>query len=85
MIKFGYSLKSFFKIAMAGSMYMVGMFFGGAMIGRICDVFGRRFATTLSILIATAAHFGAGFSENYCSYVFGRFSAGVGRFIICFT
>ena len=64
---------------MVGSMYMVGMFFGGIKIGRLCDVFGRRFGTSFSILIGTLAHFGAGWSQNYCSYVVARFVAGVGN------
>ena len=57
---------------------MVGMFVGGAIVGRVCDLFGRRIATTLSIVIITAAHFAAGFSESYSSYVFSRFLAGIG-------
>ena len=64
---------------MVGSMYMVGMFFGGLMIGRICDVFGRRFATALSVLIGAASHFGAGWATNYFTYVITRFLAGVGK------
>ena len=64
---------------MVGSVYMIGMFFGGLLIGRICDVFGRRFGTSLSVLIGTISHFGAGWSTNYYTYVGARFLAGIGN------
>ena len=64
---------------MVGSMYMVGMFFGGLMIGRICDVFGRRFGTSLSVLIGSISHFGAGWATNYYTYVSARFLSGIGN------
>ena len=66
---------------MVGSMYMVGMFFGGLMIGRICDVFGRRFGTSLSVLIGSISHFGAGWATNYYIYVSARFLSGIGSFV----
>ena len=59
---------------------MVGMFFGGIMIGRFCDLFGRRFGTALSICIGTLSHFGAGWCSDYYSYVVARFIAGVGNY-----
>ena len=61
---------------------MVGMFFGGIMIGRFCDLFGRRFGTALSICIGTLSHFGAGWCSDYYSYVVARFIAGVGNYEI---
>ena len=66
---------------MVGSMYMVGMFFGGLMIGRICDVFGRRFGTSLSVLIGSISHFGAGWATNYYTYVSARFLSGLGYYL----
>ena len=63
---------------------MVGMLFGGVMIGRICDVFGRRFATSLSVLIAAMSHFGAGWATNYYTYLTTRFLTGIGnQMFIC--
>ena len=58
---------------------MVGMFVGGVTIGNICDVFGRKFATIISLTLSTLANFGAGFSQNYYVYVFARFLAGIGE------
>ena len=64
---------------MAGSVYMVGMFIGGATVGNICDMFGRKLATILSILVALLGHVGSGFSHNYHVYAFARFLSGIGR------
>ena len=58
---------------------MVGMFIGGLLIGRLCDLFGRRFGIMFSILIATTAHFGAGWSQDYYAYVIARFLTGIGN------
>ena len=61
---------------------MVGMLFGGLMIGRICDLFGRRFATFSSLLIGTISHFVAGWATSYAMYVVLRFLTGIGNQIV---
>ena len=58
---------------------MVGMFVSGVTIGNVCDMFGRKFATIISITLSALANFGGGFSQNYYVYVFARFLAGVGE------
>ena len=58
---------------------MVGMLFGGLIIGRICDILGRRFATFLSVLVASASHLGSGWATNYYTYLITRFLTGIGN------
>ena len=57
---------------------MVGMFFGGLVLGKLCDAFGRKFGTALSVLTGTFAHYGAGWSQNFYTYCVSRFAAGIG-------
>ena len=58
---------------------MVGIFFGALIIGRMSDVFGRKIAVTMSIMVAAIAQLAGGFTQSYGPYVFTRFLAGAGK------
>jgi MFS family permease len=57
---------------------MVGIAVGALIIGRMSDVFGRKIAVTLSIMITAIAQLAGGFTQSYWPYVFTRFLAGAG-------
>ena len=55
------------------------MLVGSLMVGKLCDVFGRKKAVAFSVLTGTLAHYGAGWSQNIYTYSVSRFAAGIGK------
>ena len=67
------------QIALIGTIYMVGLFVGALVLGRLSDVLGRRITITLSILGAAIAQVAGGLSQSFGTYATARFLAGIGN------
>jgi AAHS family 4-hydroxybenzoate transporter-like MFS transporter len=73
--EWGVSREDFVPVVMAG---LLGMGFGSAIAGYVCDRFGRRPAIIGSVLLFGIATSCIGFSENLASIAAFRFLAGLG-------
>jgi len=75
MQEWGVSREDFIPVVMSG---LIGMGFGSALAGYVCDRFGRRLAIIGSVLLFGVATSCIGFSENLTSIGAFRFLAGLG-------
>ena len=66
------------QVALAGSIFMAGLFFGSGLAGRVSDSFGRKKCIVVFLLICGLAHLAGGFMPNYWAYVASRFFAAIG-------
>jgi AAHS family 4-hydroxybenzoate transporter-like MFS transporter len=73
--EWGVSREDFAPVVAAG---LIGMGFGSALAGYVCDRFGRRPAIIGSVLLFGLATSCIGFSENLASIAAFRFLAGLG-------
>jgi len=73
--EWGVSREDFAPVVAAG---LIGMGFGSALAGYVCDRFGRRPAIIGSLLLFGLATSCIGFSENLASIALFRFVAGLG-------
>ena len=58
---------------------MVGMFFGAAMSGKLCDIIGRKWTTIILCAVMAGAQALGGVSPNYVAFVIFRFFTAVGK------
>ena len=65
-------------MALAGSIFMAGLFFGSGFAGRVSDTFGRKKGIVVCLLICGLAQLAGGFMPNYWAYVASRFFAAIG-------
>ena len=73
--EWGVTREDFAPVVAAG---LIGMGFGSALAGYVCDRFGRRPAIIGSVLLFGVATSCIGFSENLASIALFRFLAGLG-------
>jgi AAHS family 4-hydroxybenzoate transporter-like MFS transporter len=73
--EWGVSREDFAPVVASG---LIGMGFGSALAGYVCDRFGRRPAIIGSVLLFGAATSCIGFSENLTTIALFRFLAGLG-------
>jgi AAHS family 4-hydroxybenzoate transporter-like MFS transporter len=73
--EWGVSREDFALVVATG---LVGMGFGSALAGYVCDRFGRRIAIIGSVLLFGVATSCIGFAENLASIALFRFLAGLG-------
>ena len=73
--EWGVTREDFAFVVAAG---LIGMGFGSALAGYVCDRFGRRIAIIGSVLLFGVATSCIGFSENLASIALFRFLAGLG-------
>ena len=73
--EWGVSREDFALVVATG---LIGMGFGSALAGYICDRFGRRIAIIGSVLLFGVATSCIGFAENLASIALFRFLAGLG-------
>ena len=71
--------KIYFQVALAGSIFMAGLFFGSGFAGRISDTFGRRMGILTNLVILALAQLAGGFMPGYWTYVATRFFAALGE------
>ena len=65
------------QIALAGSIYMAGMFLGAAVFCRLSDFIGRKLTLILATLIAAAAQLFSGFTNDYTTFALMRLLCGM--------
>jgi len=65
------------KVTLAGTLFMVGMFVGGLTLANIADVIGRRLALLISGFFTAVAMTASAFSPNFTTFVVLRFFCGV--------
>ena len=71
-----------FQVALVGSIYMAGLFFGSIIFGYLGDLVGRKWALMLSILCASAGSLAGAFVYSYEAYAVTRFITAIGEKII---
>ena len=62
-----------------GSIFMVGMFTGAFLAGKLCDIIGRKWTTVALCLTMASAQALGGVSPNYPAFVAFRFFTAVGK------
>jgi len=76
------------KVTLASSVYMIGMFVGGLGWGNIADTIGRKLAFTINCFVLAVAMTATAFVPDYVTYCILRFITGVsgmGQFLIVFV
>ena len=68
-----------FQVALVGSIYMVGLFFGSFFLGQLADWIGRRPTLALSIVVGCGSSLLGGFAPSYAWYCVARFFSAIGR------
>ena len=71
--------KILLQVGLVGSIFMVGMFFGAALSGKLCDIIGRKWTTFILCLTMAGAQALGGVSPNYVAFVIFRFFTAVGK------
>lgn len=76
------------KITMASTVYMFGMFVGASLLGNIADILGRRMAFTMNAFLLACSMTASAFATNFPTFCALRFFtgvAGMGQFLITFV
>jgi len=76
------------KVTMASTVYMFGMFVGATLLGNIADIFGRRMAFTMNAFLLACSMTATAFVTNFPTFCALRFFTGVsamGQFLITFV
>lgn len=68
-----------FMVALVGSIYMAGLFFGSYLFGMLSDKLGRKKATMLAILIGSLFQTIGAWMPGYYSYTVSRFGSAIGK------
>lgn len=76
-----------YKVGLVGSIFMVGMFTGAALSGKLCDIIGRKRTSIILCLTMAVAQGLGGVAPNYAAFVAFRFftAVGAGAFLSAFT
>ena len=67
-----------FKVALAGSAFMVGVFIGSFFFGAIADKFGRKKTVLMSMLVCGGAQLAGSFLPEYWSFITSQMVAATG-------
>lgn len=67
-----------FLVALVGSIYMSGLFFGSFIFGTLGDKIGRKLTLMVAILVASGGNLAGAFCQNYAAYCVTRFITAVG-------
>ena len=67
-----------YKVALIGTIYMAGFFFGSFFWGNLGDMFGRKVTLMYAIITGSLFSLIGAFSSNYYYYAFTRFMTEVG-------
>ncbi len=69
-----------FQVALVGSIYMSGLFFGSALFGTLGDKYGRKISLMVAIFIGTVASLAGAFAGgSYAGYAVTRFFTAIGK------
>ena len=79
--EFNLVCKDNFKVALVGTIYMVGILIGSFFMGRFSDIFGRRKAILAGISIGAISQLIGGFSTSYEMFCAIRFCSAIGKYI----
>jgi len=75
---FGLICKDQFMVALVGSIYMSGLFFGAGIFGTLSDAIGRRPGSMIAIAFGAIFQLIGAFMPEYYSYTATRFLAAMG-------
>ena len=68
-----------FKIALVGSIYMIGLLFSSFFAGTLADKFGRKLSLMGCIVFGVTGAMGGGLCNSYLCYCITRFFAACGK------
>lgn len=74
-----------YKVALVGSIYMFGLFFGSFIFGSLGDKIGRRKTLALAVITGCTGSLSGAFCSNYYAYCVTRFITALGKKINNFT
>lgn len=66
-------------MALIGSVYMIGLFFGSFILGYSGDKFGRKLTLIAALLVACTASLCGSFTDDYIVYAVTRFFTAIGN------
>ena len=68
-----------YKVALIGTIYMLGLFFGSLIFGTIGDIYGRKLALMWAITMSSVFSLIGPLYSNYYYYGFTRFMCAIGK------